>query len=58
MVKRFFKKTWIDRGERMTEYIHLTGAEDVRSAGSSMVSAAETIQRAASYIEDSLSRHQ
>jgi len=42
----------------MTEYIHLIGAENVRSAGNSMVSAVRDMQRAASSIEYSLSRHQ
>ena len=41
----------------MTEFIHLLGTEDVRVAGSSMRAAAETMQRAAASIEDSLARH-
>ena len=40
------------------ESIFLVGAEDVRSAGSSMRTAASDIQRAAYSIDDSLSRHQ
>ena len=41
----------------MAEYITLLGAEDVRAAGSSMKSAAETIRQAAGSLEDSLFRH-
>ena len=41
----------------MAEYITLLGAEDVRSAGSSMKSAAETMRQAAGSMEDSLQRH-
>jgi len=41
----------------MTENIYLIGAEDVRSAGNTIKSAAETMQRAAASIEDSLTRH-
>lgn len=37
----------------MTEYIHLVGAEDVARAGRNMQSAAETMSRAASQIEES-----
>ncbi len=40
----------------MADYITLLGAEDVRSAGSSMRSAASDMVRAASSIEDSLHR--
>lgn len=41
----------------MNEYITLVGAEDVQRAGAALRSAAETMQRAASSIEDSLHRH-
>jgi hypothetical protein len=41
----------------MAEYITLLGTEDVQKAGSSMRSAAEGMQSAASSLEDSLSRH-
>ena len=41
----------------MTEYVHLIGAEDVRSAGSAMRAAAEDMKRAAASIEESLHRH-
>ncbi len=41
----------------MSEFITLLGAEDVRSAGSSMREAASEMQRAAASIEDSLQRH-
>jgi len=42
----------------MAEYVHLIGAEDVRSAASTMSSAAHEMQRAASSIEHSLECHQ
>lgn len=41
----------------MTEFVHLIGAEDVRSAGSAMRTAAEEMKRAAASIEESLSTH-
>ena len=41
----------------MAGYITLLGAEDVRSAASTMSSAADDMRRAASSIEDSLERH-
>lgn len=41
----------------MNDFITLLGAEDVRSAGSSMRTAAGEMQRAAASIEDSLARH-
>ena len=40
----------------MSEYIHLIGAEDVRTAGCTMQSAANDMNRAASNVEDSLER--
>lgn len=42
----------------MAEYINLLGAEDVRSAGNRMASAAEDMNRAAGTIAESLERHQ
>lgn len=42
----------------MAEYVHLVGAEDVRSAGSTMRSAAHEMQSAASSIAYSLECHQ
>ncbi len=42
----------------MSEYVYLVGAEDVARAGSSMQSAAEDMQRAASVMEESLRLHQ
>lgn len=41
----------------MAEFITLLGAEDVRSAGTSMRSSASEMSRAAASIEDSLHRH-
>ena len=41
----------------MTEFVHLIGAEDVRSAGSAMRAAAEGMKCATALIEDSLQRH-
>ena len=41
----------------MADFITLLGAEDVRSAGSSIRTAAEEMRRAAGSIEDSLERH-
>jgi methyl-accepting chemotaxis protein len=38
----------------MTEYMHLVGAEDVRSAASSMRSAADDMLRAANTISSSM----
>ncbi len=38
--------------------IHLIGSEDVGRAGSSMLSAAETMNRAASQMEDTMFRNQ
>lgn len=38
--------------------IHLVGSEDVGRAGSSMLSAAEAMNRAASQIEDTMFRNQ
>ena len=38
----------------MTDFIHLHGAEDVQRAASSMVSAAQQMQRAADQIDQSL----
>lgn len=40
------------------EYIHLMGAEQVQSAGNTMRSAADTMERAASNIDGALYRHQ
>ena len=40
----------------MSEYVTLLGAEDVRSAGHQMVSAADTMRNAAGEIEMSLQR--
>ena len=42
----------------MTDYVTLMGAEKVESAGYTMRSAAEQMQRAASSIDESLARHQ
>lgn len=42
----------------MGEYIHLIGAEDVRSAGHQMASAADGMNRAASNFESVFSQHQ
>ena len=42
----------------MAEYVHLIGAEDVRSAGLTMRSAADEMSRAASSISHSLECHQ
>lgn len=41
----------------MTEFVHLIGAEDVRSAGSAMRVAAEEMNRAAASIDESLRIH-
>ena len=41
----------------MTEFIHLIGAEDVRSAGSAMRVAAEEMSHAAASIDESLRVH-
>lgn len=38
----------------MTEYVHLIGAEDVRSAANTMSSAADTMRSAASSIDSTL----
>ena len=42
----------------MSEYIHLVGAEDVRSAGSRIASAAADMNRAAGHIDETLQRHE
>jgi hypothetical protein len=42
----------------MADYMTLLGAEDVRAAGSRIVSAAEAMRHAASTMEESLHRHQ
>ena len=42
----------------MTEYIHLAGAEDVRTAANRMVHAAELMQRAVDNFDGALFRHQ
>lgn len=42
----------------MSEYIHLIGAEDVQRAGRSIASAAETMNWAAGYLDETLQRHQ
>lgn len=42
----------------MTEYIHLIGADDVRSAGHTMSSAAQEMKRAAGEISYALENHQ
>ena len=42
----------------MTEYVYLTGSEDVKSAGNAMTSAAQTFTQAASSISESLMRHE
>lgn len=42
---------------KVPEFIHLIGAEDVRCAGSSIRSAANEMQRAASLVDESLNRH-
>ena len=41
----------------MSEYVHLVGADDVKSAGFAMQRAADDMKCAASSIEDSLCRH-
>jgi hypothetical protein len=40
----------------MTEYVHLVGTEDVQRAASNMQHSAEEFNRAAGYIDESLSR--
>lgn len=40
------------------EYMYLTGSEDVRSAGNTMVKAAESMQSAASTITEAFAQHQ
>ena len=40
----------------MSEYIHLTGAEDVRRAGGEMHAAADSMRSAASHFESSVDR--
>ncbi len=40
------------------EFIHLTGAEQVQSAGVAMQGAAETMMRAANYLQETLAAHQ
>jgi hypothetical protein len=42
----------------MTEYIHLIGADDVRSAGHTISSAAQDMKRAAGEIGYALERHE
>ena len=42
----------------MTDYVTLMGVEKVESAGYTMRSAADQMQRAASSIDESLARHQ
>jgi hypothetical protein len=42
----------------VAEYVHLIGAEDIRSAGNSMRSAADDMRSAASSIDSSFDRHQ
>lgn len=42
----------------MTEYVTLMGAEQVQSAGNRMAAAADEMRRAASYIDDTMVRHQ
>ena len=42
----------------MSDYVHLVGAEDVRTAAITMRSAAEQMQSAAMAIDSSLERHQ
>lgn len=42
----------------MSNYVTLMGADDVRSAGNRMASAAEEMQRAAANIDGALDRHQ
>lgn len=41
----------------MNDYITLLGADDVRSAGYKMTSAADSMNRAASAISEALERH-
>ena len=43
---------------KMTDFIHLTGAEDVYRAGTIIMGAAETMKQAAALIDDTLGRHQ
>jgi hypothetical protein len=42
----------------MSDLVHLVGADDVRSAGHTMRSAAETMSQAALNIDGALERHQ
>ena len=42
----------------MNDYMHLIGADEVKSAGSSMCSAANDLRRAADVFDESLHRHQ
>jgi hypothetical protein len=42
----------------VSQYVTLLGADQVQSAASRIASAAEEMRRAASAIDDSLSRHQ
>lgn len=42
----------------MSEYVHLVGAEDVANAGRNISSAAADMNRAASYIDETLQRHE
>ncbi len=42
----------------MSSYVTLLGAEDVRSAGNTMSSAADTINRACGGLEEALRRHE
>lgn len=42
----------------MPDFINLLGAEDVRSAASTMTRAASQMQSAASQIDEALQRHQ
>ena len=41
----------------MAEYVHLTGAEDVRAAGLDMSNAADQMRAAANHIDDALEHH-
>jgi hypothetical protein len=43
-----------DRREGMSEYMHLIGADDVRSAANSMRNAANDMQRAADTIQQAM----
>ena len=47
-----------DRREGMSEYMHLIGADDVRSAANTIRAAADNMQRAADTISNAVQQHQ